>query len=150
MELLPLIREVLRACRAKADDVDDIAQDVAMRLWKASERLAAADDGRKFAAQAARNAFLSECTAAKSRQVRLVITDIEGHAAKRREVGPVVDCDYVIARLAVREQEVWRKWRETGAVKTTARSLRLDVRQVKRSLEKVASALLITGFSSPS
>lgn len=150
VELLPLIREVLRACRAEANDVDDIAQDAVIRLRKASERLATAEDERRFAAQVVRNAFRSACTGSKRRLVCLAIIDIEGHATERREVAPAIDSDCVIERLSLREQEVWGKWRETGAVKTTARSLRLDVRQVRRSLQKIAGALMVAGFLSPS
>ena len=154
------VRSALAANKVAAGDRDEVGQEAMLRLLQAKAGGAHIRDLQAYVRRVAAAAHC-ECIARDRRRARTVqalhphalcglVDGGQGAAWSAGEAdGDAVSaadaCSLpAVARtLGAQAQEVVAAWQACGTVKGAARQLRLDVRQVKRILRKVAGQLAL-------
>lgn len=142
---LEAVQVILRACVARttrrACDREDRLQDINLRLLTSPPDLSRVRNLYAYLNRIAVNHAI-RAGHREARAARLHAELGSQVRASALDSSPAVMPREFLGGLRPRDRAVWMAWCESGSSKGSARVLGLDVRQVKRSLQRIAAAVL--------
>ena len=142
---LGLMYQVARRCVRYQQDVDDLVQEVSLRILRRPDGLVRADDAEAYLARVVRNVWIKIGHARPSLPAFQTSAPQAWNGAmpeRDRECSDRRSLVQILPSLDERSRRVVEAWRATPMFKAAARATGLDVRQVKRCLARVAFELL--------
>lgn len=139
----PIVAEAAARVARDATDRDDLIQEVNLSLLSRPVHTEALKNVRAYVIRMVRNRHLNDA-AARARRGREVAYDTDLLPASDRDprTETTEGIDRVLAALGPREAQVLQAWLCDPVIKSVARALYLDVRQVKRSLARCAHTVM--------